>query len=240
MNALIELIKKIGIFMIAAQAVIHFAPGQKYEKYMKLIVGIMILLQFLSPIYKILEGADADWSARLANMEQEMQAGGLAIEFRESGSVAETVIKNMEEEIKTKLNNELTGENYVVISVTVKLDNQGSKINSNDNSQYVLDSVRVAVRANTKKNADAPDTNDIAGDTDRIDKIESIEKIEKIQIQQVTLGEGSEIGQEQNESLLDSEQEIADDLRKRFSSVLGMEEKYMEVSVYGTSEETDG
>ena len=37
MNELVETIKKIGIFMIAAQAVLHFAPGQKYEKYIKLI-----------------------------------------------------------------------------------------------------------------------------------------------------------------------------------------------------------
>ena len=44
MGVLVDVIKKIGIFMLAAQAVIHFAPGQKYEKYIKLIVGILILV----------------------------------------------------------------------------------------------------------------------------------------------------------------------------------------------------
>ena len=50
MSALIELIKRIGIFMIAAQAVLHFTPGQKYEKYIKLIVGMMVLLQFVTTL----------------------------------------------------------------------------------------------------------------------------------------------------------------------------------------------
>ena len=237
MNALIELIKKIGIFMIAAQAVIHFAPGQKYEKYMKLIVGIMILLQFLAPVYKILEGTEADWSTRLSNMEQELQTDGFAVEFQESGSAAEAMIKSIEEEIKSKLNNELSGEAYMVISVSVKLEDMDVKkgTGENNNSQYALDTVRVAVRAYTRENnAEESDMDDNTDGSDRI------EKIEKIQIQQVTLGESSVAKTEQNELLTDSEQEIADDLRKRFSTVLGIEEKYMEVSVYGTSEETDG
>ena len=56
MGVLVDVIKKIGIFMLAAQAVIHFAPGQKYEKYIKLIVGILILVQFIIPINKLLGG----------------------------------------------------------------------------------------------------------------------------------------------------------------------------------------
>ena len=44
-----ENIRQIGIFMIVAQTVIHFAAGQKYEKYLKIIAGVIILLQFISP-----------------------------------------------------------------------------------------------------------------------------------------------------------------------------------------------
>lgn len=40
---MLENIKEIGVFMIAAQAVIHFSPGRQYEKYIKLVSSVIIL-----------------------------------------------------------------------------------------------------------------------------------------------------------------------------------------------------
>ena len=34
---MLETIRQIGVFMIAAQAVVHFAPGRQYEKYICLL-----------------------------------------------------------------------------------------------------------------------------------------------------------------------------------------------------------
>ena len=45
---MLDTIREIGIFMIAAQAVVHFAPGRQYEKYIKSVSGIIILLLFCS------------------------------------------------------------------------------------------------------------------------------------------------------------------------------------------------
>ena len=103
MNSFVESICKIGIFMIAAQAVIHFAPAAKYEKYMRLVVGIIVLLQFLVPINKITDGIDGsmdaemDWSGQLTNMEKELERG-LAVE--EESSLREKIVAEM----KRKLN----------------------------------------------------------------------------------------------------------------------------------------
>ena len=36
-------IREIGIFMIAAQTVIHFAPGRQYEKYIKSVSGLSLI-----------------------------------------------------------------------------------------------------------------------------------------------------------------------------------------------------
>lgn len=210
MNALVELIKRIGIFMVAAQAVIHFAPEHKYEKYIKLIVGIMVLLQFLSPFYKITGGTEPDWSALLSNMETEINADGLPGEISKAPSIEDTVIANIEQEIKSKLNGSLADENYRVVNVVVHLNTQ------NGTNQYSLDMVRVAVQAYT---------NDIYQETDRI------------QIQKITLEGSSE--DKQREAHADNRQEFADTLRKKFCEILGVEEAYMEVSVYGTIEETD-
>ena len=49
---MLDTIREIGIFMIAAQAVVHFAPGRQYEKYIKSVSGIIILLLFLQPVLR--------------------------------------------------------------------------------------------------------------------------------------------------------------------------------------------
>ena len=210
MNTLVELIKRIGIFMVAAQAVIHFAPEHKYEKYIKLIVGIMVLLQFLSPFYKITGGTEPDWGALLSDMETEVDADGMLGEIAKAPSIEDAVIANIEQEIKSKLNESLADEKYRVVNVVVHLTAE------NGTDRYSFDMVRVAVQAYT---------NDTYQGTDRI------------QIRKITLEGNSEDGQ--NEVHTDNRQDSADTLRKKFCEILGMEEDYMEVSVYGTIEETD-
>lgn len=43
-------IKRVGIFIICAQALIHFKPKGVYEKYIRLLVSSMILVQLLEPL----------------------------------------------------------------------------------------------------------------------------------------------------------------------------------------------
>lgn len=238
MSALVELIKKIGIFMIAAQAVIHFAPDIKYAKYMKLIVGIMILLQFLSPVYRIVSGMEADWNARLSDMEQDMrsdmQIAGLSEDFTGSYSAAEVVTNSMEQEIKSKLNDILLNDNsnkkYVVTSVIVSLE--ASRENGENVPEYVLNKIQVAVwehaevTSGTERDPDAGSTDDV-NDVGKVGKVQ----IEKIDISEDSLEEGTGAATEYREG------KDADSLRKRFCNALGMDEKYMEVKVYGTSKE---
>ncbi len=45
-----------GIFMICAQAVVHFRPKESYEKYLKLLVSVMVLIQVFLPIGSFLLG----------------------------------------------------------------------------------------------------------------------------------------------------------------------------------------
>ena len=37
---------QMGIFMICAQSIVHFRPNASYEKYLKLLVGVLLLIQF--------------------------------------------------------------------------------------------------------------------------------------------------------------------------------------------------
>lgn len=57
-QGLLGSIRQMGVFMICAQALIHFKPKGSYEKYMKLLVSAMILVQILSPVAALLSGKE--------------------------------------------------------------------------------------------------------------------------------------------------------------------------------------
>lgn len=237
MNSLVELISKIGIFMIAGQAVIHFAPEQKYAKYIKLIVALMILLQFLTPIYKLLGGNENELFEQLSKMEEDLN-GGLYIQTMEddwnenlingqiadSGTLNESIIKNMEKEIKSKLNNEISGEGCSVIKVSVDI-NASNELNNSSYKSYELNKIHAVVRIHDRFE-NVYDNNSI--------------KVEKITVQKVTSDEDDmqedELDGRPDKITSTDEQEIKGQLRERFCNVLGIEEECMEVSIYGTVE----
>lgn len=233
MKSLVELICKIGIFMVASQAIVHFAPSQKYAKYMKLVVGIMVLLQFLSPIYKLFGGMEIDWDAQLSNMEKELDESLLIEGKAGAGSLVASVISDIEKEIKSKLNNEAADEGYSVIKVDVSIEGADEtkldfgKANNASYENYGLAMVRVAVRAY----ADYGKAEG-AGDFNSGKDV----KIGKISIQKVGIG-GDNVDEEETARMKhDEEQEASGILKERFCNVLGIEEKYMEVKVYGAAE----
>lgn len=56
MQWLYHVIGQVGIFLICAQTLIHFRPGESYEKYFKLLLSIMLLIQLLQPLLTVLGG----------------------------------------------------------------------------------------------------------------------------------------------------------------------------------------
>lgn len=278
MSSFVESICKIGIFMIAAQAVIHFAPAAKYEKYMRLVVGIIVLMQFLVPINKITDGIDgsweteADWSGQLANMEKELERG-LDIEGGGEGSpFSENIISGMEMEIKSRLNSALDEENYSILKVNVVMNSSGGEngqynmqydeINNNGYTNYQLNAIQVYVMVHDDKNINVnygvyadKDANSNAGyadkDENNSDRGEGADnsgdvKIEKVHINKIGADEDDVImddtrqttsneKQEDNKQKGDKQKESSR-LREKFAAVLGVEEKYLEVSIYGWTE----
>ncbi len=47
---MVEIIKEIGIFIVIAQAVLYFVPSENYVKYVKVIVGILMIVKIAGPI----------------------------------------------------------------------------------------------------------------------------------------------------------------------------------------------
>jgi len=48
-----DLIRKVGIFIICAQAIVHFRPDDSYEKYLRMLVSIIVLVMILLPVLKL-------------------------------------------------------------------------------------------------------------------------------------------------------------------------------------------
>ncbi len=70
MQKLMEAIIRMGIFMICAQVLIHFRPNGSYEKYMKLLVSVMILAQLFFPVMNLF-------------LEEGRQMEDLVVQFQE-------------------------------------------------------------------------------------------------------------------------------------------------------------
>ena len=69
-NILFQTICRTGIFMICAQTIVHFRSNESYEKYLKLLVSVMVLIQLFLPVGAFFAGVSG--------------TGGSINEFRES------------------------------------------------------------------------------------------------------------------------------------------------------------
>lgn len=120
---MLEAIRQIGIFMIAAQAVVHFAPGGQYERYIKSVSGIIILLLFIKPVLQL---AGAVWEEpldlweRWADITDMPEISG---ELKINGATEE-VTGRMESEMRELLNRELESDAYCVSRVSLSFDQE--------------------------------------------------------------------------------------------------------------------
>lgn len=120
---MLQTIREIGIFMIVAQAIVHFAPGKQYEKYVKSISGVIVLLLFLKPF---VEMAGGQWQTPSAVFERLEESVGMTDFPAASGVTAENaveaaVVRRMEEEIADRLNRDLAGDPCLVKQVELNL-----------------------------------------------------------------------------------------------------------------------
>lgn len=64
LDAFFQAICRVGTFMICAQAIVHFKPNESYEKYLKLLVSVMILIQLFLPLGSLFVKGDRQETAR--------------------------------------------------------------------------------------------------------------------------------------------------------------------------------
>lgn len=126
---MLENIKRIGLFMIVAQTFIQFAAGKQYEKYMKIISGVIVLLMFVSPFASSQENLVEQWEEQVGRMTEKIENSvtmhqGITLDT--DYGLADRTIQQLEEEIKSKLNNEMQGDEYKISDVMIEWSNGGA------------------------------------------------------------------------------------------------------------------
>lgn len=98
---MVDLLKQVGIFMVCSQTILHFRPHQKYEKYLKLLVGIMVIAQLVTPLLGLFPDCE-NFETKAYGGEEKV---GLEID-RVFQDADEILNKYMNIEIKSRLNND--------------------------------------------------------------------------------------------------------------------------------------
>lgn len=109
---MLKTICRIGIFMICAQTIVHFRPKETYEKYLKLLVSVMVLIQLFLPVGNFLLGGGMEQALEKletfrGRIEQEMEEAA-----REAAETDELLERMTLEEIRKQMEeqNAETGE----------------------------------------------------------------------------------------------------------------------------------
>ena len=75
MQWLYRVVGQAGIFLICAQTIVHFRPREAYEKYLKLLLSVMLLTQLLQPVLTVFGGgADQNAQAQVEEFTEELQS----------------------------------------------------------------------------------------------------------------------------------------------------------------------
>lgn len=243
--SMLENIRQIGIFMIIAQTVMHFAAGKQYEKYMKIITGVIILALFISPYVSGSENITAKWqeeAARMMEQIEERSEAGYQMSYVTDPAQA-AVLQQVEEEIKSRLNAVMTGRSERVTEAAVDLRAGGNTGQPEDT--LVLERVRVTVQildgnglgrlADTGAQKQAASGRE-AADTGGKGMIRVEEIIVGTDVQEEESTES--VRNEEQEKALQPEKsaeqnEKTEELRQLFAQTLGMTEDKVEVVYLG-------
>lgn len=123
---MLEMIKEAGIFIVIAQAVLILVPGESYEKYVRVITGLVMIVKLAQPIVVIFSDDVEKASLNLllqqteSLYEESLQEAGKW----ESEDSQSKILSGIEEELKEKLNDK-PRNGYLVENVRVGRDSDG-------------------------------------------------------------------------------------------------------------------
>lgn len=217
---MIDNIKRIGLFMIVAQTFMHFAAGQQYEKYIKIITGIIILLLFIRPFSSSAGNTVGQWREELERMTERIESCGSEWQDKmkdlDFGSERRT-IRQLEMEIKRRLNQETAADNWNVTDVMIEwTESAGESSNGNLNADIRCIVITLQPVVQKEENVNQEDALIV------VDEI------------QVDLQSEAARQNSAQENFSEQNMEGAAQYRSLFAEILGMEEEKLEVVYSGS------
>lgn len=140
MNSLLQTICRIGIFMICAQAVVHFRPQASYEKYLKLLVSAMVLIQLFLPVSRFLFHGDGEALEKqtrkfLEGLQEELSAA------ENRAYETDALLEQMTlEEIRRRVEEDSSGDGG---EESAEAENSGAENSGVDNDTIQIDRIQV-------------------------------------------------------------------------------------------------
>ena len=109
-RGLFQVICRTGIFMICAQAIVHFRPQESYEKYLKLLVSVMVLIQLFLPLGSLFTGAGSQDAARELEAFRESLEQGME-EARQQAEETDARLQEMTlQEVRRRMEEQAAAE----------------------------------------------------------------------------------------------------------------------------------
>ena len=145
-NALFRAVCRTGIFMICAQAVVHFRPHESYEKYLKLLVSVMVLIQLFLPIGSLFSGTKGLSAAtQLENFRKSLEQG--MEEARQSAEQTDALLEKMTlEEVRRRMEEQADSSRLEQEEMGQDgLDFSSDKAPAEDNTSIGIRDIRVEV-----------------------------------------------------------------------------------------------
>lgn len=124
MNYLLEVLGRIGIFIVLVQTLLHFKANESYEKYIRMLTNIMILSMLIIPVISIFKkNIPQEMNRQIAFYQQQLleieNENLIEQKIEDDKLIQNQILDAYEQEIKIKLNSGSAEENYEVEKVSV-------------------------------------------------------------------------------------------------------------------------
>ena len=208
-NGLMGYVVGICIFLIIAESILHFVANEQYHKYVRLLVNIMVLAQFIIPVKALLSGEESiNIEQTVREFEEKLKENESAVSLEEADL---GIYDSVKEEMRIRLNQIEEIKDYQVTRIEW-VDNSNQHLK--EVSEKIEGIIVYVKRGNTS-----------AGNEAAVQK----ENVKTIKIQEIRLtGQENETGNETAAESTAADGQLLE-LRKAFCACLGTEERYMEV-----------
>lgn len=212
---ILDNIRRIGMFMIAAQTVLHFAAGKQYEKYMKVITGVIVLLMFIGPFVSGPEVLAEDWQTGFERIEGQMQNGAWQEMPYTVSSPEIAALQQIEAEIRSRLDEVVSERGVRVTNVTIDLEETDKDVGVQTGGRsFVFHRVIVTVQDAADDAADSYNGG-------------------IIKIEEITIGQETEADEVQREGSNLEQDAVINEYQHLFAQTLGIADDRVEVTYRG-------